>query len=318
MRTVSSPLGRRVSPTAVWTGSELVVWGGDDGSGSNVVFSGARYDPQRDAWTTMSQTVLQGSPVSAVWAKDRVVFAGSEIATYEPASDKWSGYRSGLLEKNAPLLTYTGDEVVGWFYEIPARPGLRIDPVTTQITQDIPAPPMTIGYDATPVWTGYEWMIFPASGRNGIAFDPRANRWRTLPAAPVEFVSHGLATWSGSEVIVYGRSALHSRLLTGAAYDPGTNSWTLLPAIPVPISVLSDLPWGDDGPHLVWSDDRAVLLTGSADPDLALFVIDPHMTRAQPVSRLPFAPESRTPLISSGTAVYFLLTSGDLAEITIR
>ena len=40
--------------TAVWTGSEMIVWGG---SGSNFqVNTGARYNPTTDSWTATSTT----------------------------------------------------------------------------------------------------------------------------------------------------------------------------------------------------------------------------------------------------------------------
>ncbi|MEO8697108.1 MAG: DUF4232 domain-containing protein [Acidimicrobiales bacterium] len=319
VRTFTSPLGRRVAPTAVWTGSELMVWGGDNGSGNNVQFTGSLFNPTNGTWRPMSSTVLRGAPVAAVWAKDRVVFAASEVAVYEPTSDRWSGYRGGLLEKNAPLLAYTGSDVVGWFFEIgTGGTGLRVNPANTQITENVASPPAAIGYDATPVWTGREWMIFPATGSTGIAFDPSANRWRTVPAAPVNFVSRGLVTWTGTDVIAYGTTVRQSHLLTGAAYHPDTNTWELLPTIPVLASTLAVGNSFDAGPRLTWNDDHALLSTGATDTALALFVIDPYLTRTQPTPPLPSPPEKGTPLISSGSEAFLLLQSGELAAITIR
>jgi hypothetical protein len=43
----------RDAHTAVWTGSEMIVWGGYNGSPSN---TGARYNPSTDTWTTTRTT----------------------------------------------------------------------------------------------------------------------------------------------------------------------------------------------------------------------------------------------------------------------
>src|SRR4030095_5392769 len=52
----TAPLGRQ-GPPAVWTGHEMIVWGGDDGL--NFLDSGGRYDPVADTWTPTS---LTGAP----------------------------------------------------------------------------------------------------------------------------------------------------------------------------------------------------------------------------------------------------------------
>ena len=41
----------RASHTAVWTGSEMIVWGGFDGFNGFVVNTGGRYDPSTDTWS---------------------------------------------------------------------------------------------------------------------------------------------------------------------------------------------------------------------------------------------------------------------------
>src|SRR4029079_18734721 len=44
----------RVSHTAVWTGSEMIVWGGSD---ENLeINTGGRYNPSTDSWTATSTT----------------------------------------------------------------------------------------------------------------------------------------------------------------------------------------------------------------------------------------------------------------------
>jgi hypothetical protein len=48
----SGPPAARVNHTAVWTGTEMIVWGGYDGTGG--LASGRRYDPATDSWIPTS------------------------------------------------------------------------------------------------------------------------------------------------------------------------------------------------------------------------------------------------------------------------
>jgi len=81
--TTNAPTARS-GHTAVWTGSEMIVWGGDDGSG--VYFNtGGRYNPSTDNWT----------PTSLSNAPDRrdghtAVWTGSEMIV-------WGGYNGDFL-----------------------------------------------------------------------------------------------------------------------------------------------------------------------------------------------------------------------------
>ncbi|HEX7902095.1 MAG TPA: hypothetical protein VF950_30325 [Planctomycetota bacterium] len=72
-------LTARTSPAAVWTGREMVVWGGHDGGGP--MSTGARYSPATNAWlgvlaTTGAPTARWGH--SAVWTGARMVVWGGD------------------------------------------------------------------------------------------------------------------------------------------------------------------------------------------------------------------------------------------------
>ena len=51
--TTNAPTGR-FDHTAVWTGSEMIVWGGYDGN--DHFNTGGRYNPGTDSWTATSTT----------------------------------------------------------------------------------------------------------------------------------------------------------------------------------------------------------------------------------------------------------------------
>src|SRR5438128_8005431 len=74
--TTSAPAGRYLH-TAEWTGSEMIVWGGYNGSDLN---TGGRYNPGTDSWTATSTT---GAPAgrfnhTAVWTGSEMIVWGGE------------------------------------------------------------------------------------------------------------------------------------------------------------------------------------------------------------------------------------------------
>src|SRR5437879_12499875 len=54
----NAPTGRR-DHTAVWTGSEMIVWGGAERIGSASCRTGGRYKPVSDSWTATTTTTAQ-------------------------------------------------------------------------------------------------------------------------------------------------------------------------------------------------------------------------------------------------------------------
>jgi hypothetical protein len=46
---------QRARPTAVWTGTEMIVWGGINGSG--ILNTGGRYSPSTDSWVLQARTM---------------------------------------------------------------------------------------------------------------------------------------------------------------------------------------------------------------------------------------------------------------------
>ena len=324
-RTVTSPLGRRVNPNTMWTGAEVLVWGGDDGSGSGIRLSGALFNPITGSWRSIAPSPFNSSPVSAVWAQNRAVFANGEmVANYEPATNRWTTGATGMKAKNAPLLVYTGTTVLGWYFEglqgAVGASGFRIDPTTGVLdATPLPTPPRAVGYDATSLWTDREWMIFPAGdSRVGMAFDPATNRWRELPTAPIEFVRR-LIVWTGTEVIAYGIDPRRPDLVASVAYEPSTNRWRSLADIRIPTTALKDgSEYSIDVPRLAWTGSLVLLLSSFDDPARAIYANDPHSGTAQPLPPLPSRVEIGAPLTWTGSDAIVLLQSGILGAIRLR
>ena len=102
----AGPLSPRQEPSRVWTGRELVVWGGCNhvlaecsGSTSQERFrDGAVYKPSSDTWRTMAPSPLpEGAVTAAVWTGAEVFYYTADVdtgvtgaASYNPALDQWT------------------------------------------------------------------------------------------------------------------------------------------------------------------------------------------------------------------------------------
>lgn len=53
-----SPLSPRADHSVVWTGREMIVWGGD--AGGSYFADGAAYDPRRDTWRKIAPAAAAG------------------------------------------------------------------------------------------------------------------------------------------------------------------------------------------------------------------------------------------------------------------
>lgn len=101
MSRMGGPMPRE-GHTAVWTGEEMIVWGGK--SAGNFLNDGASYNPMTDSWSRLS---MQGAPPArsghnAVWSGTEMVIIGGEDldgemsagAAYDPATDTWRNLTS--------------------------------------------------------------------------------------------------------------------------------------------------------------------------------------------------------------------------------
>lgn len=175
--------GGRNGHTAVWTGSEMIVWGGRDGTGP--FSAGGRYAPQSDTWLPTSTT---GAPTArsghtAVWTgSEMIVWGGwggpapsSHLNTggrYDPSNDDWTATPATGAPAPRSLHTavWTGDEMIVWggFTAGPAEAsGGRYSPGndTWSPTTLVGAPSPRGGHKA--VWTGTETIVLGGEEAGG-------------------------------------------------------------------------------------------------------------------------------------------------------
>ena len=241
--------------TAVWTGSEMIVWGGYAGVYLN---SGDRYNPVTDTWLSTSMganvpdprylhTVVWTGTEMIVWGGSRSNAALSSGARYNPSSDTWSPTSTGV---NAPSARYahtavwTGTEMIIWgggtstFFP---TTGGRYNPATDSwaATSILLGTPLGRRYH-TAVWSGTEMIVWGGEAGDGYAFQntggrysPSTNTWTptsTGSNVPSERRFH-TAVWSGTEMIVWGGDNNNSAS-TGGRYNPSADRWDALPTGP--------------------------------------------------------------------------------------
>jgi N-acetylneuraminic acid mutarotase len=123
--TANAPDGR-YHHTAVWTGSEMIVWGGEGINSPFFLNTGGRYNPGTNNWTATSTTNVPSGRYlhTAVWTGGEMIVWGgydgnSYVNTggrYNPTADSWVATST----TNAPdgrddhTAVWTGTQMVIW------------------------------------------------------------------------------------------------------------------------------------------------------------------------------------------------------------
>jgi hypothetical protein len=121
-----APAGRW-SAASVWTGSELLIWGGigcgsDSSGGFLACGDGARFRPADMSWQPITSV---GAPPArapnSVWSGSRLLIWGNLFgsgggASYDPNADRWDAL--GATGEPMPLLSFSsvwaGDRMIVW------------------------------------------------------------------------------------------------------------------------------------------------------------------------------------------------------------
>lgn len=206
--TVGAPENRNHF-TPVWTGSELVVWGGDGHSPPYELGDGARYNPLTDSWVPMGSngTLSRRSYHSSVWTGDELII--------------WGGWRGG---QGLPE----------------ANDGARYNPATDRWMAIAGGGAPSARRSHSAVWTGTEMIVWggatgPGDGSqvlgDGARYNPLTDTWSPISsvAAPTARFGH-IAIWTGSKMIIWGGSTVVNAFgfaaPGGGAYDPVADTWT--------------------------------------------------------------------------------------------
>ncbi len=136
----TAPLAPRAYHTAVWTGSEMIVWGGYNVHIGQLYGDGARYSPATNSWTPVAAANAPAARCyhTAVWTgTEMIVWGGANEPAYDqsggrynPATDTWTP--TSLVD--APSLrwfhtaVWTGTEMIVQGGSFGVVAGGRYDP----------------------------------------------------------------------------------------------------------------------------------------------------------------------------------------------
>jgi hypothetical protein len=240
-----APFAGRIGAGTVWTGDEMVVWGGVVRVGNiEAVRDGAAFDPLDGSWRSIRSSplgVLGGGGQAAVWTGRRALFwAGNSPdgpaggAVYNLKTNRWRELSRGPLgPREGYASAWTGSELIivgGTLGDGLAQPiGARLNPSTDRWHR-LPG----FGYlhglrPSGAIWSGDRLFV------GGLAYD--CSQPGPCTIRPI-FLSYDLGTdlveeidlapatsftpvgWTGTEV--FGSGGDRTSVLF---YDPATDRW---------------------------------------------------------------------------------------------
>jgi N-acetylneuraminic acid mutarotase len=242
--TTNAPSARAYH-TAIWTGSEMIVWGGWDGS-INYLNTGAKYNPSTDSWTGTSIANAPSARLrqTAVWTgSEMVVWGGGDAngpsntgGKYNPNMDSWVATATANAPAGRLLHTtvWTGSEMIVWGGGSGGSnfiTGGRYNPTTDNWTATSTSSAPEARVTHTAVWSGDEMIIWGGASNSGYLnsggrYNPGTDSWTATntTSAPSARNSH-TAVWAGNQMIVWGGGPDYFN--TGGRYSPGTDSWVV-------------------------------------------------------------------------------------------
>ncbi len=282
MSAISQP-GDRNGHTVIWTGAEVVVWGGNVSSGQTD--TGGIYSLVFDSWDATS---LNGAPSprsshTAVWTGSEMIVWGGQSnfdsykndgARWDPVINTWQyvAPSGGPGPRSHHAAVWTGDEMIVTGGTLPFSEG---DTYAYQYSPDsdtwsqLPWWNHSDRQFHTAVWTGSKMIVWGgrreastgggefSSVTTGYVYDPATLSWTPIAPSGLWGRAWHSAVWTGSQMIIWGGAisdfdgSQYSFPDDGAVYDPA-QLWTYLPATGASIP--------RDDPAAVWAGGEMVVI----------------------------------------------------------
>lgn len=166
------PLQARNGHSVVWTGEEMIVWGGAADENDLIRFAdGAAFDPETNTWRVISVAPLEPRlDHHAVWSGSEMLIVGGagrrDGAAYDPASDTWRPIAE------APFLLIPASGRSGWT-------------------------------DSRVAWTGDRLVVWEVRSDRVAVYNLATDSWTVLPGVGMD-AAIGVLRWTGREVIALG------------------------------------------------------------------------------------------------------------------
>lgn len=220
----AAPIGPRSGHTAVWTGREMVIWGGLKDYDSDPFTDGAAYDPAARTWRKLPAAPLSPRFDPQAWwtGQEMLLFGGVSVdsdvladgALWNPATNSWRAIPAAPMgPRDGAVVAWAGDRLVVWSGN--NVPGSDAD--ATDSSGDTPEPPG------------------PVEVKNdGAAYVPATGSWVPIGPAPIPPRSGAQSAWTGSRLVVTGGDGEDDERTDGAAFDPVSGAWAPIAVRPEP------------------------------------------------------------------------------------
>jgi hypothetical protein len=306
------PIERRDAFMLVWTGSELIVWGGGSRTGPPDR-TGAAYDVGTNSWHRLPDAPLGLNQGQAVWAWPRMIVLGSLLdesnaastktavgEEYDPRRNTWQVLPASSLSPQADSVVAMGRTVLAWDYVAQSQTGLfpiGSAPAQWRDVVEMPLRPTecypdsaVVENDASP--EAFAWLCGQAA-----LWDQSRAAWMPITGAPTEGFRTDAPAFAAGDVIGAGRIVLLPPVgdhdWTTWAYRPPSNAPTA--AEVAPPTFLAAVGW-----HTV-----------STSPDPT--ALEPNSDLAAWAANVPFDPAD---LAAAGNG--HVLTVAGIPERTMR
>jgi N-acetylneuraminic acid mutarotase len=282
-----APMSARVDASAVWTGTELVIWGGYVDLSSTlsirVTNSGAAYNPSTRTWRALPKSPLEPARGPGIaWTGSEVVildgqpavmtdaFRGErQAAAWNPVTNRWRTLPrepAGTPKEFNVTVAHWADNRLLVFHGYV----ITSDPSATTVDSYNPTSnrwthlPKCGG--ASYVGAAYDIdgkvLIPPDYTADGFLYDPQTNTWTPLPAAPLASAASAITPGGGLLLVNSGIEGYDIRPGDAAFWDSHTDSWAKTARLPVGP--------GED-PTAVDAGDSVLLWTGNDQAQLYAF-----------------------------------------------
>jgi hypothetical protein len=257
-----APIPPRSGHVAVWTGREMLVWGGWTRSGKELV-GGGRYRPSDDTWAEMPAAPLTADSDrmrSAIWDGERLIaWVGPEVAAFDPVSGGWESLPSipvGDVEGAA----LAGDSMTLFALVYPHGGDALVEAFALHAGADawtaLPEPPLqALVADRTPIWTGerlltvqYSWHqppdSIPPETLYAAWFEPASGRWSVVLSE--HYFEPSIHVWTGEVVyFVWGLGQ----------FNEATGEWAAIPDSPDARREAAPAVWTGES-LIIWGGTR--------------------------------------------------------------
>ena len=299
----AGPLSSRQQVTSVWTGTELLVWGGRAAARGPWFADGAAYDPRTDRWRSLSRAPLHPrAGASGVWT-------GTEFIV-------WGGAGAARGSRGPRGIVGAGVETAHTtqVYD----DGAAYDPRTDRWRR-LAAAPLSPRRDALMVWTGRDVVVLGGMRvthrrhePDGARYDPDADTWAPIAPGPLGRREN----WLVQAVALDGRTVVWSsdlETVRTAVYDPQTDAWSRIPPPRLQAGVVPSLATIAGGVMLWggWSFPR-----GDPRPMAARYTT--ATGRWITVTQPPSTPEPGQPLVAADATALAWRPGGGLAYDGVR